>query len=84
MHAPVPVSFNVFVASAINVFGLVDHTTPRAVIIALPAGVILPPLVAELSVTSVIEVVVTLGKVMNVLSSPYPVPELFVAYACSY
>ena len=47
-----------------------DHTTPRAVIVALPIGVILPPLFAAFSVTSVIAVVVILGKVINVLSSP--------------
>ena len=58
--------------------------TPRFVTGAPPFEVTLPPEVAVVDVISVTEIVLTVGRsvrVVNVKSSPYAVPILFVAYA---
>ncbi len=64
-------------------FGLILQHTPRCEIDAPPLSVTLPPLVAVVSATGLTGDVVTTGTVTvtKLNSSPYPVPELFVAYA---
>ena len=62
----------------------VPQQTPRAVMLAPPSEVTLPPHVAEESVMSLIASVVTVGNcigvvVVKVCCSPYAVPVLFVA-----
>ena len=59
--APVPDPSLVLVVNVIVGLVLVDHTTPLAVMGALPSAVILPPDVAEVTVIAVIAVVVSLG-----------------------
>ena len=62
----------------------VPQQTPRAVMVAPPSEVTLPPQVAEELVMSLIGSVVTVGNcigivVAKVRCSPYAVPALFVA-----
>jgi hypothetical protein len=61
LKLPVPEPSLVLVSREIVGVGLVDHTTPLAVMGALPSAVILPPDVAEFVVMAVIAVVVSLG-----------------------
>ena len=79
-----PVLSTVFVESEIVGFGLVDHTTPRAVTAETPSDVIFPPPTAVLVVIPLMAIVVTVGilavtDVVNVIKLPYAVPELFTA-----
>jgi hypothetical protein len=64
---------------------VVAQQTPLAVTAAPPSAVIVPPEVAELTVIAVTAVVVRDGTttefVIKVISFPYAVPALFVAYA---
>ena len=46
-NTPVPVPFDVFVDSDITGVGLVDQTTPRAIIVDPPSAITFPPEVAE-------------------------------------
>jgi hypothetical protein len=62
VKVPVPVPSVVFVLKDTVGPGLVDQTTPRAVINAPPSDVMLPPLLAPVEVISPIVVVV---KVAN-------------------
>ena len=55
--------------------------TPFVRIVVLPTLVTFPPHVAVLDVILPTVEVVTEGNVVNVRSSPYAVPALFVAYA---
>ena len=85
---PVPEPSSVFVVNEVVGAEFTDHTTPREVTADPPSDVIFPPPIAVKPVILPIVVVVTEGiviicdmVVLNVLSSPYPVPALFVAYA---
>jgi hypothetical protein len=58
---PVPVPFDVLVDKVTVGFGLVDQTTPLAVMEAPPSDVIFPPEVAEVAVMAVMAVVESEG-----------------------
>jgi hypothetical protein len=67
-------------------FVLVDHTTPLVVTAEPPSELIFPPEIDAVDDIAEIDDVVTVGGtavvlVVNVISFPYPVPVLFVAYA---
>ncbi len=81
---PVPPPLLVFVLKDIVGVGLVDHTTPRNVTVALPEAVTFPPPVAVVVAIALMPVVVKIGTataavVLNDNSFPYAVPALFVA-----
>ena len=86
VNTPVAVPSVVWLPVAIG-FTEVLQQTPLAVTIAPPFPVILPPLVAVVCVMLLAAVVVRVGTtgvaelVVNVISLPYAVPTLFVAYA---
>ena len=61
LKEPVPVPFDVLVVKAMVGLGVVDQTTPLAVIDALSSDVITPPDVAVVVVIADIEVVVSVG-----------------------
>ena len=67
--------------------GNVLQQIPRAVTAEPPSEDMLPPLIALLPVIDVIVLVVSVGNVVatevvvKVISLPYAVPALFVAYA---
>ena len=86
LNVPVPVPLLVFVVKDMVGFGFVDHTTPLEVIAAPPSEEIFPPEMAVVVVMELADIVLTVGRntgvlVVNVISFPYPVPALFVAYA---
>ena len=65
---------------------LVDHTTPLKVTAEPPSEVIFPPEMAVVVEMELEDIVLTIGRtndvlVVKVISFPYPVPTLFVAYA---
>jgi hypothetical protein len=65
---------------------LVDHTTPLVVTAEPPSEVIFPPEMAVVVEMELEDIVLTIGRtndvlVVKVISFPYPVPTLFVAYA---
>jgi hypothetical protein len=65
---------------------LVDHTTPLEVTAEPPSEVIFPPEMAVVVEMELADIVLTIGRtndvlVVKVISFPYPVPTLFVAYA---
>ena len=81
---PVPEPSLVFVLKEMVGVGLVDHTTPLAVMDAPPFELILPPEVALVVVMELPDTVLNVGSttcvlVVKVISFPYPVPALFVA-----
>ena len=65
MKLPVPVPSLDFVLNAIVGFRLVDHTTPRDVIVQPPSDVILPP---ERAVVDLIESAAVVVSVEGVLT----------------
>ena len=82
---PVPEPSLVFVLKEIVGVGLVDHTTPLIVTAAPPSELIFPPEIDVVDVIAEIDVVVTVGgiepvPVVKVISFPYPVPVLLLAY----
>ena len=84
LKLPVPDPLLVFVVKEMVGFVLVDHTTPLVVMEAPPSEVILPPVMAEVVVMELANIVLTVGRtisvlVLKVISFPYPVPALFVA-----
>jgi hypothetical protein len=85
LKLPVPDPLLVFVVKEIVGFVLVDHTTPLVVMEAPPSEVILPPVMAEVVVMELANIVLTVGRrttsvlVLKVISFPYPVPALLVA-----
>ena len=84
VNVPVPLPFVVWLSDMVG-FCDVLQQIPLAVIVALPLLVTFPPHVAVLVVMLLTVDVVTVGNdnsnVVNVRSSPYAVPALFVAYA---
>ena len=66
--APLPVPSVVLVARAIVGFAVVLQQTPRAVMVAPPSSVILPPLAAVVFVMDVAAVVVRVGSVATISS----------------
>jgi hypothetical protein len=62
MKIPVPVPSLVFVDKDISGFGLVDHITPRSVIVQPPSDITLPPLAAVLKLILLITLVFIVGK----------------------
>jgi hypothetical protein len=83
MKLPVPEPLLVFVVKDIVGFALVDHTNPLEVTAEPPSALTFPTEIAVVDVIDEIEVVVTVGgiePVVKVISSPYPVPLLLVAY----
>ena len=81
IKVPVPVPSVVWL-SVINGFAVVDQHTPRAVTVASPAEVTLPPEEAVRAVIAEGVVVVTVGGVISALndrSPPLVVPSLFTA-----
>ena len=79
---PVPLPLVVWLVLIVGLW-LVLQQTPLAVTVVFPSFVTFPPQVAELDVILLTVEVVTVGSVVvvNVRSSPYAVPTLFVAYA---
>ena len=78
---PVPVPF-VVLSFAMVGFWVVLQQTPRALTVAPPSYVTLPPLDAEDDVIDEASVVVTVGRTASVtivIWFPYMVPALFVA-----
>ena len=63
VNAPIPEPFVVLVLAVVGL-EVVFQQTPRAVTVALPSDVTLPPPVAVFWVISVIEFVVTVGRVV--------------------
>ena len=63
VNAPVPEPFVVLVLAVVGL-EVVFQQTPRAVTVALPSEVTLPPPVAVVWVILVIELVVTVGRVV--------------------
>jgi len=63
VNTPVPVPLLVLVGSAVVGLGSVFHTTPRAVIVAPPSLVMVPPLLAALVEIPEIGVVVKFASV---------------------
>ena len=63
---PVPVPLIVLVDNAIVGFAVVAQQTPRAVTVAPPSLVILPPLVAVVIVMAVVVAVVIVGNAVDV------------------
>ncbi len=66
--------------------GLVDQTTPLKITAEPPSVLIFPPEMAFVVVMELTDIVLTVGRtndvlVVKVISFPYPVPTLFVAYA---
>jgi hypothetical protein len=83
---PIPEPLLVFVVKDMVGFGLVDHTTPLAVTAEPPSEVIFPIDMAVVVEIELADIVLTVGRtndvlVVKVISFPYPVPALFVAYA---
>ena len=86
LKVPIPVPLLVFVDKDIVGFGFVDHTTPLVVTAEPPSELIFPPEIEVVDVVAEIVNVVNVGGtavefVVKVISFPYPVPTLFVAYA---
>ena len=86
LKLPVPEPSLLFVLKEIVGVGLVDHTTPLEVTVAPPSELTFPPVVAVVVVMELADRVLKVGRntgvlVVNVISFPYPVPALFVAYA---
>ena len=82
---PVPLPSVVWLSFTVGLCEVLQHT-PRAVTVAPPSVVTLPPQVADVSVTLLAAVVVTEGSwaeavVVKLTSLPYVVPTLLVAYA---
>jgi hypothetical protein len=81
---PVPDPSLVLVSREIVGVGLVDHTTPLAVMDAPPFELILPPEVALVVVMALADSVLIVGRttgvlVVKLIAFPYPVPALLVA-----
>jgi hypothetical protein len=80
-YPPVPVPSVVFMFEMVGLVEVLQHT-PLAVTGEPPSLTRMPPLEAELVVMAVTDVVVRFaftGTVVNRISAPYEVPELFVA-----
>lgn len=77
---PVPVPFIVLLLLIVGFCEVLQHT-PRAVTVAPPLEVTLPPQVAVVQAMSPTAFVVTVGKVgvVKLRSAPYAVPTLLVA-----
>ena len=67
LKLPVPVPLLVFVVKEMVGFVLVDHTTPLVVMEAPPSEVILPPVMAEVVVMELVNIVLTVGRTTSVL-----------------
>ena len=84
MKVPVPEPSLVFVLKEIVGVELVDHTTPLEVTAEPPSEVIFPPEMAVVVVMELADIVLTVGRTIDVLvvkmtRFPYPVPALLVA-----
>ena len=80
---PVPLPSVVWLPLMVGFCDVLQHT-PRAVTVAPPSEVTFPPQVAEVLVTLLAVLVVTVGNelvVVKDLCVPYAVPALLVAYA---
>ena len=80
---PVPLPLDVLLPPVVGLAEVLQHT-PLAVTEAPPSDVTFPPLEAEVDVILDAVAVVTVGAalaVVKVLSAPYEVPTLFLAYA---
>jgi hypothetical protein len=79
---PVPVPFEVKLSLIVG-DGVVAQQIPRAVIVAPPLSVMIPPDTAVTEVTDettvVVNVAICAGFVVNATSFPYAVPALLVA-----
>ena len=67
VNIPVPLPSIVLVDKAMVGFAPVPQQTPRAVTVAPPSLVTLPPLAAVVMVMAVVVAVVTVGKAVDVL-----------------
>jgi hypothetical protein len=86
LKLPVPEPSLLFVLKEIVGLVLVDHTTPLEVTTEPPSELTFPPEVAVVVVMELEDTVLNVGRttgvlVVNVISFPYPVPALLVAYA---
>ena len=78
---PMPLPLVVWLSLTVGFCEVLQHT-PRAVTVAPPEAVTLPPQVAEVAVILLTALVVTVGVVSEVVKlrcSPYAVPALLVA-----
>ena len=80
---PMPLPSVVWLQLTVGFCEVLQHT-PRAVTVAPPVAVTLPPQVAEVAMILLTMLVVTVGEVVEVMKvrcTPYTVPTLLVAYA---
>ena len=85
VNTPEPLPSVVFVLAVVGFADVLQHT-PRAVTFAPPLSLMFPPLLTVVAVIALNAVVLIVGfviavPVVKLISSPYAVPALLVAYA---